>query len=148
MAITGNQISNYAQYGLYLRHGEGTTNAHADYVVRSNTLTAGATSLDAMIIEAGALSTDHTLVCADIGGPGGQANNFTNASRPGFNDVMMQEYTGNTLILPGVGPFGTNYLAYFQSRNVGVSDVVDLSTSGNAPGDGAACQTPSLPPVP
>jgi hypothetical protein len=139
MRIANNVIDQFKGYGLHLRHGEGNGSAH--YVVTSNTVANPAPgAFEALVLEAGALSSDTVSVCADI-----SANAFTNAGGTGAFGVEMgyQVYPSSTLRMPG---FGGTMAGYLQGRNTGLDQIDNYDVI--EPIAGPACQTPALPPAP
>lgn len=101
-----------------------------------------------IVVASGAVSTDATSICADIGGAGVLANNVKNTVGSGLSVIRVRNRFNGTLFrLPGYGGPGTDtnaVIAYLTARNVTNSGNVTATISGtNSFSGGAVCTQPN-----
>jgi hypothetical protein len=134
MNVTGNDIRQYAEFGINLSAGD--TSPHLNATVTGNTVKEpfSANALQGIILNAGTTSTGSVTACVDIGGSGSLANNATGAGGNGFSDFRLRQRFTSTVQLPGL----TGAVdAFIQSRNAPGASVTFSGTFGN--NGGAAC---------
>jgi len=100
-------------------------------------------SSNGIVVASGAVSSDLTQVCADIGGAGALANTIANSS--GLDELRVRNrFAGTQLRLPGYSGSGTDIaaiVAYLQSRNNNAGQT-SATLNGNSVGGGAVCTQP------
>jgi hypothetical protein len=149
LAITNNQIFGYdGNAGIYADNTGGTYTV--DLTVTGNlTATPGAGAFAGLAMAAGAPSSgDDIDICAQIGGGGALANDFSAGDPVNANDVIIGVSTGASSVrLPG---YAGSTLANVQSFVLGNNNVAGTvvtayvdppATAANFTG-GAACATP------
>ena len=149
LALTNNQIRQYAgNAGIYMDNTDG--NYKLDLTITGNTTAEpGAGAFAGLALTAGAPSSaDDIDICAQIGGAGGLANDFSGGDPTNSNDIIVGVSTGPSSIrLPGYGGSSlANVQTYLVNNNnfagtVATAYVDSPATAANFTG-GAACPTP------
>ncbi len=124
--VQGNNISQIGNRGIEMiaRDGNSVINA----TVRSNTVTlTDPLSADGIRIDAGAVSTDTTTICADI------AQNTSTTIGGLFGVRVRQRFAGTTFRIEGYGGGATDMTAvqnYLSSQNNGATASADFAGAG------------------
>jgi Putative Ig domain/FG-GAP-like repeat/Cadherin-like domain len=138
---TVRQYSNLAGINIHQWNGNGTLNA----TVSANSIGfPGSFASHGILAQAGAVSADQGLVCANIGGPG--ANAITGSGANGGTDFRVRQRETTTVRLPGYAGAATDtaaVVAFIQGLNPGATG---SATVNSPPGagfvGGGACLQP------
>ncbi len=135
--VQGNNISQIGNRGIEMiaRDGNSVINA----TVRSNTVNlTDPLSADGIRIDAGAVSTDTTTICADVA-----QNTSTTAGSGVFGIRVRQRFAGTTYRIEGYGGGATDMTAvqnYLSSQNNGATASADFAGAGFQ--NSAGCPVP------
>jgi uncharacterized repeat protein (TIGR01451 family) len=137
--IDDNSVFQTNETGITLiaNDGDGTLNA----TVTNNSIgEPGEFTFAGLFVDCGALNSDSTLICADIGGTGNE-NSFVGAGGVFGLDFVSATSTNATINMPGLAGGAGSVAAYIQGRNNGTPSV---DAFGNYTGSGTSCPTPSF----
>jgi hypothetical protein len=151
IAIRGNTVSQYANFGIFAQAGgsgivgSGTLNA----TVTGNTVSAPgnlAFIKNGAHLNGGVSAGDSYAICFDLGGAGALANTLVGSGDDGGTDFRLRHRQSTTVRLPGYvgGAFDTGaVVAFEQARNAG-AETGQAATSGLGGGfvGGVACPQP------
>ena len=133
--VDANNISQVANRGIEVIARDGSNRINA--TITNNTVTLNnALSADGIRVDAGSVSTDTTIVCADI-----RANTSTTTAVGLFGIRVRQRFVGTGFILEGYGGSPTDDAAvqsFLSSNNNGATTSADhggagFSTTGGCP---------------
>ncbi len=142
VSITSNLVRQYANlFGINVHQRDGSGALYA--TITGNTVSnPGSFATNALIVQAGAISTDNGTVCAHISG-----NTITGAGAGGATDFRVRQRNLTTFRLPGyAGAANDNaaVVAFISGNNGGASGSATNNVAGGGSGfiGGAACPTP------
>ena len=138
IAVTNNNVSQVAQYGIAVTFGEGGPTA--DVTVTGNTVNLPSNAAVGIFAESGTLSADTSTLCADI-----RTNTVTLAGAD--NDIVAYNHRpATTLRLPGFTGSGTDtaaVAAYLKGRNTAADAFAFLGTDAAfSGGNPTTCAAP------
>jgi uncharacterized repeat protein (TIGR01451 family) len=125
IAVTGNVIRQYNNFGIELETGGGATaqSGNLDATVTGNTVSnpgTGGLPMNGIHLNGGTVPLDTYSICANIGGAGALANTITGSGLNGGTDVRVRQRQSTTVKLPGYGGANTDDTAvqtYLSGRN-------------------------------
>lgn len=144
-AVTNNTVTNANGEGINALARDGNSTLNVTFT--GNNVTHAPTNDNHVVtVNSGAVTTDTTNVCADIGGAGGLANTI-NDGNPGISHAIRvrNRFAGTLLRLPGYGGGGTDtaaVVAYLQARN-NETGTVTATINGNTITGGGGCPQPT-----
>jgi Bacterial Ig domain/Cadherin-like domain len=152
IAITGNQIRQYNNFGIELLTGGGATaySGNLNATITGNTVSnpgTGGLPMNGIHLNGGTVPGDTYQICANIGGAGALANSITGSGANGGTDFRLRQRQSTTVKLPGYVGANTDDTAVVTfvagQQLVGASG---LASHNVPPGGGfvggAACPTP------
>ncbi len=161
-SITNNQIRQWEQRGISA--SAFNTSGTLNLTIQSNTILegnavdpmSGVGGREAIIIIAGSSAAgDTNVICAQIGGAGGLANNVNRGPEAvisGESDIRVRARSSATFRLPGYGGTSTNdaavaaFIAGMNTSSVDGSVTVAADRTGSGVwAGGAACAAPAAP---
>jgi hypothetical protein len=142
VSITNNLVRQYSNLaGINVRQGSGSGSLFA--TITGNTVSdPGTFASNGILVQAGALSTDNGLVCANVTG-----NNITGSGANGGTDFRYRQRFLTTFRVPGYAGAANDNTAvvnYVAGLNGGASGSATNNVAGGGAGfvGGSACPTP------
>jgi Bacterial Ig domain len=153
VAITGNQIHQYSNFGILLTTGNAALGGHGalNATVTGNTIAqpgAGSLPINGVHLNAGTNAGDQHQVCLALGGAGALANSISGSGALGGTDFRLRQRQLTTVRLPGyAGANNDNaaVVAFVQANQAGAptgAAANTVATGGGGFVGGAACPQP------
>jgi hypothetical protein len=141
--VSNNTVTNPNGDGITFLARDGSSDINA--TVTGNNVSLQAANLNnAIYVQSGAVGTDTTSICADIGGAGALANTASVINALSNAIRIRNRFAGTLFRLPGYGGGGTDTAAaemFLEGRN-NETGPVTATLNGNTFGGGAACTQP------
>lgn len=149
IAITGNTIRQYNNFGIELETGGGATaqsgilNANITGNTVGNPGTGGI-PMNGIHLNGGTVPGDTYAICANIGGAAALANSVTGSGANGGTDIRVRQRQSTTVNLPGYAGANNDNTAvqtFLSGRNGGASLLSSntVPTGGGFTGTGTGC---------